>query len=197
MTTLIWGDPSSSLRMDITAGVGATLAKAFEDKNTFMVYVLRENKVYTHKGARKPTLRLGAPLPLTLTDILTLLNGDYQHLFRLSPQPARTGQKGTMRYHLADGKLPGTVDINADGLPVRWESAAQQGWSMTITPNEAGLPTRLELEHPQGKRLILLVKSREFLQSPFTSKQLTLTLPEGTREQPITDKTLAQSVPSL
>jgi outer membrane biogenesis lipoprotein LolB len=61
VTALFWGNGQRKLRMDVMAGVGATVANILEDGQHFLVFAPNERKAYFHQGANKPLLQVGVP----------------------------------------------------------------------------------------------------------------------------------------
>lgn len=183
VTALFWGNNERQLRLDVTAGVGAVVAKILEDGRHFLVYSPRENKGYFYQGASQPLLQVGVPVPFNLGHLADLLNGRYTAVFGENFDAASGLKDGLARYRLV-GNPGGSLDLNSEGLPVFWResSAGGRGWTMEITYDEDSrppLPRRLTLIHSNGKRAILLVKEREKPVAAFTVEQMSLTLPES------------------
>lgn len=181
VTALFWGNSDSQLRLDVMAGVGAVIARIFENGQHFLVYSPRENKAYFYQGAAKPLLKVGVPVPFDLGHLAALLNGRYTAVFGHEHSAAAQLPDGLARYDLS-GKPGGSLTLNAEGLPVAWREDPQgdRGWKMDMTYDDAAppLPRRLTLTHSNGRRAILLVKEREKPAGAFTIEQMSLTLPE-------------------
>ncbi|WP_288907396.1 lipoprotein insertase outer membrane protein LolB [uncultured Desulfovibrio sp.] len=181
VTALFWGNGQRKLRMDVMAGVGATVANILEDGQHFLVFAPNEHKAYFHQGANKPLLQVGVPVPFNLDHLADLLNGRYAQVFGRDYAEAAVQADGLARYTL-EGKPGGSLTLNAQGLPVAWSENAHgaKGWSMEIlyTDDASPLPRRLNLTHSNGKRAIVLVKEREKPAQAFTEAQLSLPLPE-------------------
>lgn len=180
VTALLWGNGARELRLDVMAGVGTVVAKILEDGQHFLVYAPLENKAYFHQGAASPLLRVGVPVPFSLSRLTALLTGHPVAAFGDEHAGASLLPDGMARYVL-EGTPGGRLDLDAAGRPVAWSEAAADGWRMEIAYDDGAppLPRRLNLIHGSGKRAILIVKERECPASPFTPEQMRLTLPEG------------------
>ena len=180
VTALFWGNGGRSLRLDVMAGVGTTIAKILEDGQHFLVYSPTENKAYFYQGASKPLLQVGVPIPFNLDHLEDLLNGRYTSVFGQKYSNAGYTAKGEAVYDLA-GQPGGRVTLDEKGLPVAWqEQPGGKGWSMEIlySDDATPLPRRLNLVHANGKRAIVLIKEREKPAQAFTKEQMALPLPD-------------------
>lgn len=182
VTGILWGNDTRKLRLDVMAGVGATIGKISENGDSFLLYAPRENKAYFHNGSNKPLLKMGVPLPFNLSQLAALLNGSYPAVFGNSYSTAE--MSGDCAKFELDGGPGGTLTLNDSGLPVAWRR--KNGWQldMTYEDGQPPLPETLKLETPDGKRAILLVKEREKPQ-PFDSAHMDLLIPPGTKELPL------------
>lgn len=199
VTALIWSNGGLPVRLDVSAGVGALVARIREDAKSLTAYSPNENKAVTHTGSNRVLLRFGVPVPLGLADFTALLQGRFDEVF--GPQgygQVDFVQNGNLAYpidFLPTGpgvdrpRMGGTLTLRPDGLPIRWDErrpdsqGVQQGWIMHVDYDEATppLPYKITLSHHEGQQAILLVKSRQTPPAPFTAGQLALTLPEGVR----------------
>lgn len=189
VTALLWANDQNRLRMDVAAGVGVTVANILDDGSYFVVYAPHEGRAYYHHGRQKPLLQAGVPMPFGVGDLAALLHGRFTRIFGAQT----TGQAlqrpgGGILFPLADSRVPGTLEMDARGLPVAWRDLQPGGWTLQISYDDAEqpLPYKLEISHGTGQRAIMLVKAREYLPLPFTDAQLSLILPEGTPVLPIT-----------
>ena len=85
----------------------------------------------------------------------------------------------------------GLLEIDAQGQAVAWQENGSRGWSMAIAYDEAGLPRRVSLRHPDGQTAVLLVKERQ-APAPFNNEQLSLLLPDSTPVLPLERYTAPQ-----
>ncbi|MEG2173050.1 MAG: lipoprotein insertase outer membrane protein LolB [Desulfovibrionaceae bacterium] len=186
VVALLWGNDATQLRLDVMAGVGVTVAKIAEEGKHFLLYDPSQQKAYFHQGNQKPLLVLGVPVPLGIGDLSSLLQGQYTQVFGQSYNAAYTTKNG-IAYSLDHQKLRGILSLNDQGLPVQWREDGAHGWDMSIayTDDTPPLPRRIEIQHPNGKRALILVKERDFPPKAFTPENLKLILPEATQLQPL------------
>lgn len=182
VTALFWGNSQRRLRLDVMAGVGATVAKILEDGQHFLVYSPTDNKAYFYQGAAKPLLQVGVPVPFNLEHLADLLNGRYSAVFGKN---FTTGHlmPGDLAQYTLEGTPGGVLTLDQAGLPVAWSEKGDsgKGWKMEVAYDNTTppLPQRLNLVHSNGKRAIVLIKDREKPAVPFTDGQMTLSIPEG------------------
>ncbi|MDO5537837.1 MAG: hypothetical protein Q4F72_09965 [Desulfovibrionaceae bacterium] len=181
VTALIWGNGGDSLRLDVRAGVGATIAMLSQQEDHFLLYAPMEEKAWFHEGATSPLLRLGLPLPITLFRLEALLHGRHAEVFGASFLRCQ-GVKDGIEYELEEG-MGGRLTVSADGLPVRWQD---DSWRIEFSHEEDGSLKRLDLANIKGEKGIVLVRQREH-PAPFDEAQMRLELPEGTRLAPLSD----------
>ena len=198
VTALLWGNTSQQLRLDVNAGVGVTVAKIQDDGDHFLVFAPTENRAYFHQGRQKPLLDVGVPMPFGVTALADCLNGRFGAVF--GTQYDGTPQlrpRGNVVFALQrpksekdagkGGVLHGTLELNAEGLPVFWKDGDAQGWSLQLGYEDGKtLPYKLEIIHAKTqKRAMVLVKEHTNPATPFTRQQLRLTLPEDTPVLPL------------
>ena len=182
VTGILWGNGQNRMRMDIMAGVGATLAKMEDDPDKFVLYMPREGKAYYQDGPVKPSLKVGTPLPFNLPQLAALLNGHYGDVFGKSYAAAeRVSGQSSFRLEFPPG---GTLELDDMGRPVSWKQNAD-GWQLSVIYNDSDLPDRLKLLGPDGKRAIISVKDREIVGQPFDAEQMRLSVPENTPRLPL------------
>lgn len=180
VTGMMWGE-KRNIRLDLMAGVGASVAMISDFGDQFLLYSPQENRAYSHKGNNKPVLRIGSPLPFNLPELADILTGNYAAVFGNIANYTGT-ENGCYSFALADG-IKGEMVLNSDGLPLFWQ---KNDWKMTIAyeKNET-LPQSLRLINANGKLAVLMIKEREFPKKPFTDEQMTLSLPSGTPVLPL------------
>lgn len=183
ITGILWGNDTESLRMDIMAGVGVTVAKISDSPGQFLLYSPRDNKAYVHEGEEKPLMRIGMPLPFTLQMLAALLNGDYSKVFGTEYSSAELLKNGCAAYALSGGPK-GVVEVDPEGMPVSW-SQGDKGWRMALSPEEGSrLPKSLKFSSSDGKRAIVLVKERESGEA-FNKERMELVIPAGAQKLPL------------
>ena len=190
VVVLLWGNGNDPLRLDVMAGVGVTVAKICESGDEFVVYAPNEHRAYFHEGKEKPLLNVGVPVPFGVADLADALNGRFGVLFGTVRQGETTVRPdGNMVYSLGSGHTGGMLELDPQGLPVRWNDTGnkKKDWEIRVSYDETTppLPRKLEITHAGGQRAILLIKEREFPVAPFTDAQLRLIVPEGTQMLPL------------
>ncbi|ABM28568.1 conserved hypothetical protein [Nitratidesulfovibrio vulgaris DP4] len=189
---LIWGNGKAPLRLDIMAGIGATVAKIRETDDTFLAYSPNEQKAYHHYGDGKALFSFGVPVPFSVSDLTAMLDGRFGSVFGLRSAGEATLVPGMGIAYTLEGKRPGgSLVISEAGLPVRWTDGTADGWNLAVTYAEDAdatatpMPRKLVFQHGKGYNAIILVKERVRLDTPFSPEQLGLELPEGTTLLPL------------
>lgn len=191
VVALLWGNDSQQLRLDVMAGVGVTVAKIAEEGDHFLLYDPSQQKAYFHQGSQKPLLVMGVPVPLGIADLSALLQGQYMQVFGQSYSAAHASlspsSDSSISYSLDHNRLHGQLELDQQGLPLVWRENGKQGWTMSIAYSDdtPPLPRRIAIDHPNGKKALILVKERSFPAQPFTAENLKLILPEDTQLQPL------------
>ena len=175
VTALLWGNGDNTLRLDVRAGVGATLAMVRQEGEHFLLYMPMEQKALFHMGPTSPLLKIGVPLPLDLFRLEALLHGRYSAVFGDKYLSASSDKQGTA-YELSEG-IGGTLVLSDNALPLAWKN---DQWTMSLGLDEQGLVRRVELVNTRNEKAIVLVRKRETPSSPFTRSQMSLALPDGT-----------------
>ena len=178
VTALLWGNGDNTLRLDVRAGVGATLAMVRQEGEHFLLYMPMEQKALFHMGPTSPLLKIGVPLPLDLFRLEALLHGRYSAVFGDKYLSVRSDRLGTA-FELSHG-IGGTLVLSDNALPLAWKN---DQWTMSLDLDEQGLVRRVELLNTRGEKAIVLVKKRETPTSPFEKGQMGLALPDGTEVQ--------------
>lgn len=181
VTGILWGNGVKKLRLDVMAGVGAIVAKILEEGPHFLVYAIQADKAYFHQGANKPLFKVGVPIPFGLPELAELLNGNYAAVFGKTYEKAKFLDNGNVEYQLAANA---SLQLNQNGLPVAWNEGGN-GWRMKIGYGEGALPVKLNLDRPNGKRAIILVKEREDKLPAFDASQMNLVIPDGVPMLPL------------
>ncbi len=189
VTAIFWGNGTDdAMRLDIMAGVGANIAKIFDEGDHFLLLATGEGRAYFHQGGNKPLLQIGVPMPFGLKTLGSVLTGRYDQAFGLAyTGQVYTSKNGLLAYNLPDKPLGGVLELNQFGQAVRWSETRGRGWSMNIDYDDAtpARPRKIEVSHPGGQRAIVLVKEREKVSSPFERENITIKLPPGTELLPL------------
>lgn len=181
VTATLWGNGGKIIRLDVFAGVGSLAARILENDDRFLLVSSRENKVYQHTGPDRPLLVIGSGLPWTLADTAALLNGKFTTVFGGDAVFQQTTSSGAFAYKLRSGAV---LELDNSGLPIAWSQS--DGWNLKIIYGDDSLPKSLRFHGPHGHIAILLVKSREYPETPFTPANMALEIPAGMPVLPLT-----------
>ena len=180
--------------MDVLAGMGAVAAQMRDDTNSLLIYMPQENRLYTHTGPDKPVLGLsglGVPMPFSLADLTSILQGHYTELFGDSYSAAYSTNSSALHFDLNSDKMPGYLVLNQDGVPVSWVSKVTKGWKIYFSfgePAKGDNTPQLEkmiINHAQGYAVTLWFKGITYPDAPYTKKQLELNIPADTEKLPM------------
>lgn len=155
----------SPLRLDIIAGIGATVAQVREDAHSFLLYSPQEKKAYYHNGSRKPLFSLGVPVPFSIADLTALMHGRYADVFgtRFDTQAQyspRLEPHGDIAYYLEPQASPinqnttspqGQLILSPDGLVLQWK---EQPTSFTDESKPRGWVLDIAYADPQNSDVI-------------------------------------------
>lgn len=180
MTALLWGNTTETIRLDVLAGVGAVVAKIYQDPKRFLLYTPMEKKAYFSEGSEKPRLKLGIPLPISLQNMADLLTNHPSRVFGERYAACEEDKMG-MRYALTNS-LQGVLTLDDEGRAVFWRERGA-GWTMRIEYKD-NFPQKLTLTNAKNEQAILTVREHHTV-APYGEENLTLSLPEGTPLLPL------------
>lgn len=185
VTALLWGNGDDRVRLDVMAGVGATVAMLEEDGDEFLLYTPRDNRAYSHSGPNRPMFKIGVPVPFDLATLAAILNGNFTAAFGKMPESVDSISEKAAIYKIG-GRLAGELELDGAGAPVSW-SQASGGWRLRFTyPEESPyLPKSIRFENSKGQYALVLVKEREEVEGAFESGQLMLKIPAGVKLEPL------------
>ena len=193
-TLRIWGNGAYPYRMDVLAGMGSVAAQMRDDTSSLLIYMPQENRLYTHSGPNKPVLGLsglGVPMPFSLADLTSILQGHYTKLFGETYSTAYSTSSHVLLFELNNEKMPGYLALNQDGTPVSWTSKVTKGWKISFdfsAPEkdaEGPLLEKMVVDHAQGYAVTLWFKGISYPPEPYTNKQLELSIPKDAEKLPI------------
>lgn len=193
-TLRIWGNGGYPYRMDVLAGMGSTAAQMRDDTNSLLIYMPQENRLYTHTGPDKPVLGLsglGVPMPFSLADLTSILQGHYTELFGGTYTAAYSTNSSALHFELDNDKMPGYLVLNQDGVPVSWTSKVAKGWKIYFdfsAPAKGENTPQLDkmvVNHAQGYTVTLWFKGMNYPDKPYTNKQLELNIPKDAEKLPM------------
>ena len=177
---VLWGNNDDLVRLDVLAGMGALVGRVRQSGEALVIHSPREDKAWIYQGRGKALLSFGVPVPLALPDVAAILQGRYQAVFGPVHGANPYLADGGIGFRLEGGRLPGDVTLTPEGLLVRWQEAPG-AWTMHVEYDNGTppLPRLLEIDHPEGRRAVLTVTSRQ-APAAFSETQLRLDLPPGT-----------------
>ncbi len=191
VTYLLWSNGRPPIRLDVQAGVGATVAKALAANGRVLLFLPEDNKAYMGADEPDKALRsLGLPLPLGLADMTAFLGGRYAEALG-NPQVERyhasADDAENVVYIVRSEQGKSEVTLSPQALPVRWKQ--RPGWDVHMDFDEVTrLPRKVEgvlsggsgTVRPEGDayRMVLLLKERRQPER-FPSGELQLALPSG------------------
>lgn len=189
VTYLLWSNGRPPIRLDVQAGVGATVAKALAANGQILFFLPEEARAYTGTDDPDEALRsLGLPLPLGLADMAAFLDGHYAEALE-NPQVenyhASAGNAENVVYQIRSIRGRSEVTLSPQALPVRWKQSP--GWDVRVDFDEhTHLPRKVEGLLPGGNgtvrseedayRIVLLIKERRS-SGRFSPEELQLLLP--------------------
>lgn len=164
---IFWSNGTLPLRVEIMAGIGASIAKISENADDILMYFPQQKKAVVMENFEdmNPLVGLGMPVPLSFYEMSLLLRGGFNQLLQglqldtVKAQKAKNDyQKYT--YYFSSLKFYGFVQLNSDGLPKYCE--INNEWSLELTYEEnAAEPYRVVIRSLTDEyRAVLLVKER-------------------------------------
>lgn len=186
-----WGNGMSTMRMDVEAGIGQTLARVRQDASSFIAYDPRNSKAYVHTGKGSPLLRFGLPIPFGMTELGHLLAGRFSSVIPQKFIRATLVPGGGFAYTLPFGNTDETSELTLDALgrPVEWRMQNKGTVTRLLFEryDEAAesLPAKYSILTGTDNNAVLLVKERAVPETRYTEEQLALNIPAGTRIAPL------------
>lgn len=213
VTALFWGNGARDLRLDVRAGVGATVAMVRQREEHFLIYAPMEGRAFFHEGAASPLLKMGVPLPLDLPRLEALVHNRFADVFGTvrdgTARAVRTGDgvafvlaKGNGAEGDAGGRseaadsgeatgagrgMGGTLVLDGAGVPRSWSDAH---WTMVLGYDDAGLVDRVDLTRRDAAvgdadMAVLLVKKRADNVARFDDAAMELEIPASATLDPL------------
>lgn len=184
---IFWSNGSLPLRVDVMAGVGASIAKIREDTEEALMYLVQDKKAMLMGNYHEmnPLVSLGMPVPISFYEMSVLLRGGFnQVLQELNLDSVTTSEKAKNEfekysYYFSSINMDGLLQLDKNGMPVHCE--IDNAWAFDLTYDEkTKLPYRVVISslHDDYKA-ILLVKERSY-PAKYKEKDLIFELPEGT-----------------
>lgn len=187
-----WGNGDLPIRVDLSAGLGITVAKIRQGTNTLLAYSPQENVAILHPKGNDALFRMGIPVPFSIMDLNNLLTGRYTQLFSAAYQTVTLVPEDGFAYTLPTGRLTGSLQLDTLGRPLLWRGSQKYtGWTIYFSRYEEtrfpaqALPRKLVVRYGKTHKAIILISQRNRPETAYTPDQLTLILPEGTQIRPL------------
>lgn len=184
---IFWSNGSLPLRVDVMAGVGASIAKVREDTEQVLMYLVQEKRAIRMEnfGEMNPLVSLGMPVPLSFYEMSLLLRGGFNQVLQelqLDTVKSKKAKKDHEKYtyYFSSINMDGMVQLNALGMPVHCEIDNAWAFDLQYEENNAMLPYRVVISSLiDDYKAILLVKERS---TPpiYNAEDLIFELPQGT-----------------
>ncbi|MUM77425.1 hypothetical protein GKC30_07265 [Pseudodesulfovibrio sp. F-1] len=141
----MWGDFHGPMRLDVSAGIGTSLAHIREDGDGLTIFHPEQKTAYTHADPVLGATRLGMPFPFSLAQLARVCAGDFAGLVPETYEQAEPGNNGftyavTHRLAHADGQA-GTTDVRRIGLDRAGRPVLIEG-TVAAAPDEGSAEAR-------------------------------------------------------
>ena len=180
----LWGDLGYPLRLDVEAGIGASIAMLREDAKGLTAYFPQSGEAMVSADARRGLWPLGLDAPLSLADLAGLVAGTYDGLAPQAYASAEPSGEGGWTYGFQGPGPLATLTLDARARPVAMTGAwADSPWEMVLSGHdgEGRTAQKMTLERPPDTRVVIRIKENERRHAPWPPEALALELPPGTR----------------
>ncbi|MGE4298671.1 MAG: hypothetical protein AB7E47_11630 [Desulfovibrionaceae bacterium] len=191
----LWGGTDLPLRLDLRAGIGATVALFEETGSGFTAYVPDRSIAYLAPDSRAGLGAFGLRLPFGLPVLARLATGGLWEAHGPENMPLLPAAFAGTRlvpgqgfaYDLGNTAPVSLVVLDFEGRPLRWEGPASHRWTLeffghnTVGEGRFFPPDRMTLTMPSGDKALLAVKELALRATPWPDEALALPLPPGTR----------------
>ena len=184
---ILWSNGSLPLRVDVMAGVGASIAKIREDTEEVLMYLVQDKKAMLMQNYHEinPLVSLGMPVPISFYEMSLLLRGGFnQVLQELNLDSVTISEKAKNEfekysYYFSSINMDGLVQLDENGMPVHCE--IDNTWAFDLSYDEKTmLPYRVVISSLIDEyKAILLVKERSN-PAQYKEEDLIFELPKGT-----------------
>lgn len=184
---IFWSNGSLPLRVDVMAGVGASIAKVREDTDEVLMYLVQDKKAMLMENYHEmnPLVSLGMPVPISFYEMSLLLRGGFNQVLqdihldtvKTSKNAKRDYEKYS--YYFSSVNMDGLVQLNDNGLPMHCE--IDNTWAFDLVYEEKSmLPHRVVISSLlDDYKAILLVKERS-TPKKYNDEDFVFELPKGT-----------------
>lgn len=186
-----YGSTDLPLRLDLTAGIGATIALWREDSKGFTAYVPKDETAFHFPDSREGMAAFGLPLPYGLQDLAQLITGRWSVLVPAEYESAMAVNKdrpeGPIRYTLQGPGGSFQLTLDEEALPAAYTSPGAESWELTFSDVEKGpaglTPGRIRMVRTPQEKALLILKELTLRDETWPDDALTLELPPGTKQR--------------
>lgn len=186
-----YGSTDLPLRLDLTAGIGATIALWREDAIDFTAYVPDEKTAFHFPDSKQGMAAFGLPLPYGLQDLAQLITGRWSALVPEEYESAvavnENRPEGPIRYTLRGPGGTFQLTLDEEALPAAYTSPGAGSWELTFSNVEKGpagmTPGRIRMVRSPQEKALLTLKELTLRDEPWPDDALALELPPGTKER--------------
>lgn len=184
---IFWSNGSLPLRVDVMAGVGASIAKVRENTDEVLMYLVQDKKAMLMENYHEmnPLVSLGMPVPISFYEMSLLLRGGFNQVLQNIHLDTVKTSKNAKRdyekysYYFSSINMDGLVQLNDNGLPMHCE--IDNTWAFDLVYEEKSmLPHRVVISSLlDDYKAILLVKERS-TPPQYKDEDFVFELPKGT-----------------
>lgn len=183
---ILWSNGNLPLRLDIMAGVGASIAKIAETKNEITMYFPQEKRAIIMNNFEEinPLISMGMPVPISFKEMSFLLRGGFNQIFEnisLDLVKAKKAKKEYQRYtyYFSSKKMDGLMQLDMFGKPIYCE--VNDEWIFEISyDKKEHIPYKVVIRSKiEDYKATLLVKERSF-PTKYDVKDFQFALPNNT-----------------
>jgi hypothetical protein len=172
----IWGFMGCPIRMDLSAGLGQTIAMWYEDDQLWEAYFPGENMKYVHHDGSMGASMLGYPTPLDLRQTTMVLLGDFSGLVPENYHEVQS-VNGKWKYFFHNHEVKNIV-LARDGTV---SSITGQGWEVELSSRrDEGrfhYYSRIDMQLSEDERALIRIRSIRLDEHKWDEDQLELQIP--------------------
>ncbi len=172
----LWGYMGYPVRMDLSAGLGQTVAMWREDEQLWEAYFPGENMKYVHWDGSVGASILGYPTPLDLRQTINVLLGAFEGLVPESYCEVKS-YNGMWKYHFREHEV--------ESLVLAWDGSVSsitgRGWTVELSAGREEdtfhYYSRIDMQLSQDERALIRIRSIRLDDQKWDEEQLELNIP--------------------